>query len=277
MGNEKMIVDMHMHSTESDGTDTPEELLEKVRAEGISLFSLTDHDAVEGCRHIRPLLRKGDPEFVNGVEFSCRDAKGKYHILGYGYDIDAKPINELVEYARELRIYKLEVRLEFLESEFGFTFADEDLDILKGLYNPGKPHIANLMVRYGYAPDRNTAIREYIDKKKIKDVYILPGDAIEAIVASNGRPVLAHPTKGSGDQDIHGDEMDERLRHLLNLGLEGAECFYSSFSEAETQEMLQFAKKYHLYVSAGSDYHGNNKTVKLADTGLYQSYLNRKG
>ncbi|MBO6039968.1 MAG: PHP domain-containing protein, partial [Oscillospiraceae bacterium] len=85
-------IDLHMHSTVSDGTDAPEEILARVREAGITLFAVTDHDAVKAGRIIPPLLTEGDPAFLTGAEFSCRDEEGKYHILGYGYDPDAEPV-----------------------------------------------------------------------------------------------------------------------------------------------------------------------------------------
>ena len=90
-------IDLHMHTTISDGTDTPEEILEQVRETGLDVFSVTDHDAIlAGCR-IAPLLRRADPLFVTGVEFSCRDQYGQYHILGYGYNPEARAIRRIVE------------------------------------------------------------------------------------------------------------------------------------------------------------------------------------
>jgi predicted metal-dependent phosphoesterase TrpH len=90
-------IDLHMHSSVSDGTDTPRELLEKVRKSGMEVFSLTDHDAVKGYGMIRKALREGDPRFLYGAEFSCRDQEGKYHILGYGYDPDSPAIRSVIQ------------------------------------------------------------------------------------------------------------------------------------------------------------------------------------
>ena len=115
-------VDLHMHSTVSDGTDSPAELLEQVKKAGIGLFSLTDHDAIRGCGEIRSLLKPGDPRFVPGVEFGCRDEQGKYHILGYGYDPTTEPIRQVVELGHSYRMNKLKGRLDYLKSEFGVSF-----------------------------------------------------------------------------------------------------------------------------------------------------------
>ena len=262
------LIDLHMHSTVSDGTDTPEELLQRVREAKITLFALTDHDAVKGCGMIRKALRAGDPVLLNGVEFSCRDEDGKYHILGYGYDPESEAIRETVEAGHQMRIRKVEARLDYLRTVLGISFPEEESRRLLALDNPGKPHLGNLMVKYGYAKTKEEAINGYINNAWLKSKYIAPETAIKAILDSGGVPVLAHPVYGSGDQIIVGDEMDERLRHLIDRGLKGVEAFYSGFSIRLIKEMLYFAERYGLYVTAGSDYHGTNKLVELGDTGF---------
>ena len=261
-------IDLHMHTTVSDGTDTPEELIGRVRAAGIELFSVTDHDAIKGCQTVRDHLREGDPAFLSGVEFSCKDEKGRYHILGYGYEPEAPSIQDIVAEGHRLRMYKLDVRLAFLKDEFGFDFSEEDRAALHALDNPGKPHLGNLMVRYGYAPSKDVAIRDYIDKFKAGSAFVRPEDAIRAILGAGGIPVLAHPSYGRGDELILGDDMDRRLKRLMDYGLQGVEAFYSGFSPKLISEMLAFAGQYGLFVTAGSDYHGKNKLVRLGDTNL---------
>ena len=261
-------IDLHMHTTVSDGTDTPEEIIVRVRESGIGLFSVTDHDAVKAGRIIPPLLTEGDPAFLTGAEFSCRDEEGKYHILSYGYDPDAEPIRELVEKGHRLRIGKVAARLNFLKREFGFSFPQEELEALFALDNPGKPHIANMMVRHGYARSKEQAIKEFINRIRFRNEYVRPEDAIRGILGGGGIPVLAHPSYGDGDQLILGEKMDERLRHLMEFGLQGVEAFYSGFTPRLCREMLSFAERYELYVTAGSDYHGTNKMVLLGDTVL---------
>ena len=261
-------IDLHMHTTVSDGTDTPEELLAAVEAAEIDIFSITDHDAVKGCRRIPPLLKKNRPRFITGVEFSCRDEEGKYHILGYGYDPDAVSVNSLVAKGHGFRMQKVTARLDFLKERFGFAFSDEDVKKLLAMDNPGKPHIGNLMIKYGYAKTREEAIRDFIDQKKFKTMVISPEEAIGGILAGGGIPVLAHPTYGSGDQLILGEEMEQRIRHLLDFGLKGLEAYYSGFTAKIRNELLGFAERFGLYVTAGSDYHGSNKLIVPGDTGL---------
>ena len=261
-------LDLHMHSTVSDGTDTPAELLAFVRETGLALFSLTDHDAIKGCAVIRSLLQGGDPAFLPGVEFSCKDEKGKYHILGYGYNPGTEPIQSVVSLGHSLRMKKVQARLDFLKTRFGFDFPQEEIDKLLTLDNPGKPHIGNLMVQYGYTQTKETAIKEHIDKLRIRSDYVRPEQAIAGILGSGGIPVLAHPCYGSGDELIIGEELDDRIRRLMNYGLQGVEAYYSGFSEKLRQQVLSLAGKYRLYVTAGSDYHRRNKLVSLGSTGL---------
>ena len=261
-------IDLHMHTSVSDGTDSPAGIISRVKAAGLDVFSVTDHDAVKGCDIILSLLKPGDPAFITGAEFSCKDGEGKYHVLGYNYDPAAPSMAAVVEKGHALRMGKLQRRLDYLESEFGFSFSKEDLDALFSLDNPGKPHIGNLMVKYGYAPSKEIAIDSYINGYRAGSAYIRPEEAITAILGAGGIPVLAHPSYGRGDELILGDDMDKRLRRLMEFGLKGVEAFYSGFSAKIQNEMLAFAERYGLFVTAGSDYHGENKLVALGDTNL---------
>lgn len=261
-------IDLHMHSTVSDGSNTPAELLDCVRQTGLELFALTDHDAYKGCRQIIGLLREGDPAFLTGVEFSCRDEEGKYHILGYGYDPDAAPIRQVMENGHRVRMEKVHARLDFLQKHFGFRFPEEELAAILAMDNPGKPHIGNLMVKLGYAETKKQAIKEYIDQLHLDNEYLSPEEAIRGIRESGGIPVLAHPVYGSGDQIILGEEMENRLLRLMDFGLQGVEAYYSGFTKKLQAMMLELAHRYGLYVTAGSDYHGTNKLIPLGDTGL---------
>lgn len=261
-------IDLHMHTTVSDGTDTPEEILQRVKDAGLDFFAVTDHDALKGSKIISGLLKENDPAFITGVEFSCRDEEGKYHILGYAYDPDSEPINKVIEFGHSLRMKKVKARLEFLQNSFGYSFPEEEINNLLALDNPGKPHIGNMMVKYGYAKSIKEAIRESIDKFHFITEFIRPEQAIEAILASGGIPVLAHPFYGSGDQLIIGEAMEYRLEKLKGFGLQGVEAYYSGFTDKLRRQMIEYADRYDLLITAGSDYHGKNKLIPLGDTGL---------
>ncbi len=265
-------IDLHMHTVVSDGTDSLEEIIKKVQDAGIDLFSITDHDAIKAGMLVPPMLPVADPDkslgFIRGVEFSCRDEKGKYHILGYGYNPYIPGISEIVTEGHELRMKKTKARIEFLREAYGFDFPEEEIVQLLNRDNPGKPHIANMMIKYGYANDINEAMSKYINKKKFKNVHVRPEDAIEGILKSGGVPVLAHPAYGDGDDLIMGEELDERVRYLMDYGIRGVEAFYSGFTPKIQSEVLELAEKYNLYVTAGSDYHGGNKIVQMGWTNL---------
>ena len=265
-------IDLHTHTTYSDGTDTLSEIIGHVHEAGVDLFSVTDHDSIRAGIEMPDLLaerpQEERPSFIRGVEFSCKDEQGKYHILGYGYDPDVPGIAEVVAKGHDLRMTKTHARLEFLKEKYGFTFPEEEIRKLLSQENPGKPHIANMMVRHGYAESIAQAITEYIDKRKFQNVHVRPEEAIEGILKSGGIPVLAHPSYGDGDDLILGEEMEQRLHHLMEFGIAGLEAYYSGFSPKIQNEILGLAGKYGLYVTAGSDYHGHNKLVDLGWTNL---------
>lgn len=265
-------IDLHLHTQISDGTDSLTEIIENVRKAGLDLFSVTDHDSIKAGIMIPPMLEALEPEqrtaFVRGIEFSCEDEMGKYHILGYGYNSAVSGIAEVVEEGHRMRMRKTKARLQFLQKEFNFRFTEDEIDELLSKDNPGKPHIANLMIGHGYANDIQDAIKNYINKKEFQNEHVRPEDAIKGILKSGGIPVLAHPTYADGDGLILGDEMEQRLQHLIGFGLAGVEAYYSGFSPKIQSECLAFADQFDLYITAGSDYHGGNKMIEIGWTNL---------
>lgn len=257
--------DLHMHSIYSDGTDTPAALLKKVKAAGIDLFSLTDHDSCDGCAEMQKVLQPDDPAFIYGVEFSCRDNKGKYHILGYGYDPEKSSILEAVQITHSTRMDKAKNRLRFLEENYGFAFSEEEQNEFLALENPGKPHLAKMMLARGYVADKAEAFR-ILGGYHGKERYLSPEEAIDAILFADGIPVLAHGILADGSKVLTEEATEERISRLKANGLMGLECYYSGFTELQKSSMLKFAEIYNLFVTAGSDYHGANKTVKLGNT-----------
>ena len=261
------LIDLHIHTTVSDGTDTPEELVEKVKNAGITVFSVTDHDAIRAANVLSPLCT-GGPRFVPGVEFSCRDREGKYHILGYGFDPTSDAMRGLVKRGQLLRADKLLARVAYLRDIFGIELPEDEIFRLLSESNPGKPHLANLMVSLGYAATFREAMDKYLEKLPSAAEYVGPEEAIVGNLSGGGIPVLAHPLFGSGRERLNAEEMERRLIRLKECGLEGIEAYYSGFSPEMTAGLLTLADKYGFLVTAGSDYHGKNKTVLLGDTGL---------
>lgn len=257
--------DLHLHSIYSDGTDTPSSLLQKVKAAGIDLFSLTDHDSCDGCVEMQKVLQPDDPAFIYGVEFSCRDGKGKYHILGYGYDPEKSSIIEAVQITHSARLDKAKNRLKYLEDQYGFMFSEEEQNEFFALENPGKPHLAKMMLARGYVTEKSEAFR-ILGGYHGKERYLSPEEAIDAILFADGIPVLAHGILADGSKVLTEEETEERISRLKVNGLMGVECYYSGFTDLQKHIMLKFAETYNLFVTAGSDYHGANKTVKIGNT-----------
>ena len=263
-----MRIDLHMHSTASDGTDTPEALLAKVREEGLDIFALTDHDTYVGASKIQSLLKPGDPRFIPGIEFSCEDEDGKCHLLGYAYRSGETPVRRVARESHERRLRKVDVRLKYLRDTYGFHFDESDRQSLLAQSNPGKPHIARLMMGKGFASSISEAIDLYMGHFPKTEKPLDAGEAVRAVRESGGIPVLAHPVYGSGNSHLGRELLERRIRRLLREGLMGLETWYSTYTAGERALVTELAETFGLLQSAGSDYHGKNKTILLGQTGL---------
>lgn len=258
------LVDLHMHSTASDGKDTPLVLLEKVKQLGICCFALTDHDTVDGVREMEDLLTpETDITFIRGIEFSCITSAGKCHILGYNYDLEHPAFRDVLRKGADLRRRKLEQRLEFLRSEYQIVFTKEDIDIMRHMGSVGKPHLAELMVKMGVADSAADAINHYINHCPTLDSRLPAEEAIHAIQASGGISVWAHPYGGVGEKTLSESEFQAQFKKLRSIGIHGLECFYSQYSMDKVNILESYAKDAGLCVSGGSDYHGRKKFPAL--------------
>lgn len=255
------IIDLHMHSTVSDGTDSPVRIVEKAKRAGIRTFSLTDHDSIDGAEYLMEYSPDG-VTFIPGVEFSCYMDSGKCHILGYGFRPDNELLRDVIKYGRELRRDKLDKRIEFL-ADRGMCFPEEELYNLRRMPSVGKPHLGNLMVQYGYAPDRATAIDDILNQCPTGQSRVHAMDAIQAIIDAGGIPVWAHPLEEPGGKEVGSEKLQEMLRELMSLGIQGMECYYSKYSLAKCNSLAKIANENQIFISAGSDYHGMNKSVSL--------------
>ncbi len=258
-------IDLHMHTKYSDGTDSESELIDRLRKEGIKYFSVTDHDTIEGAMAVKKIVPE-DMNYVPGIEFSCRTSdRGKVHILGYNYDENDKEFRMAISEGHFMRIEKLEIRLKHLKEDHGIEFSDEDYKYVRSLTSTGKPHLAMLLIKYGYAESKKEAIEKYIDDKKIKndvtDTRIPSEDAVSGILSGGGIPVWAHPLGGINERRLTEEEFEGRLKLLINEGLKGLECWYSLYNEDEVEFLIKTAEKYDILISGGSDYHGKNKKV----------------
>ena len=258
--------DLHLHTTASDGSDTPSELLALVKEAGLTVISVTDHDTLEGCiEAIR--IPQDDVNIITGIEFSCHCYDGEdfdCHILGYGFDPESTELRAAIAHGRQMRFFKLEARLEYLADRHNIVFDEEELNWLRSLNSTAKPHIAKLLVKRGLADSISDAIELYLKGKNFPDDRIDAGEAISAIISAGGIPVYAHPIGGERERRLTVSELEPRVDALIKLGLRGLECYYSRYSAEDEQLLIDLARSRGLLVSAGSDYHGKNKTVELA-------------
>ena len=256
-------VDLHIHTTASDGTDSPENLLQNLQKAGINIFAVTDHDTIRGAMAVKRIIPRGF-RFIQGIEFSCWTQGGhRCHILGLNYDENNLDFQAALRTGDELRHRKFHRRIEILKSDFGITFTDDELDSLLKIPSVGKPHLANLLVAKGLAANRQEAIRNYIDKCKAGPSRIDAGLAVRAILSAGGIPVWAHPLGGESERELPEDMFMVVLNELISFGLKGLECWYSKYESRKCEWLTKQAQRRGLFISGGSDYHGTNKTVPL--------------
>lgn len=261
-----MFIDLHIHSTTSDGTDTPEEIAEKItQYSGIKIFALTDHDTIAGIEKL-PATFSDKTFFINGVEFSCKIADGaKCHILAYFFDAANKAFQQLLSKGNELRKIQLDIRLKYLSKKYNITFSESDIAEICQSTVVGKPHIVNFVVQK-FGLDKESLYKD-LRKCYVDDARQDAATVINAIKESGGISVWAHPLGGEGEPLLSKDEFKIRLKELCDLGIQGLECYYSRYTNEQENFLAQSAWKNNLLISGGSDYHGANKTIALGELG----------
>lgn len=248
--------DLHCHSLCSDGTDTPEELLEKAHLAGLQGLSITDHDTLaaytpalyEKSRQLKIAL-------LEGAEVSSEWGPFSVHILAYGKKLLSASFLEFLSEMQERRKERNSAILEKLK-ELGMVIAPEELASIE-TRSPGRPHIAALLVEKGHVSSVQEAFDLYL--KEGAPCYpfgckYTPEEVIDAIHSSGGKAVLAHPHfLGKTPQTA------ACKNALLGLPFDGMECYYAAFSEASSAPWLSLAKEKGWIVTGGSDYHGTIK------------------
>ena len=261
-----MFIDLHMHSTESDGTDSPEQIVKKITAEsGIKIFALTDHDTISGIEKIKKVLLS-EIFFINGVEFSCKIADDKKcHILAYFYDSANENFQKILRTGNELRKKQFDIRLNYLSKIYNINFTEDDVKAMCSSTVIGKPHIVNF-VSEKYGIDKEKLYKD-LRKCYVGDARQDAATVIKAIKDAGGIAVWAHPLGGEGESLLPQAEFLNRLQELINLGIGGLECYYSRYTDAQEKFLATTASENNLLISGGSDYHGTNKTIALGELG----------
>lgn len=253
-----------MHTAYSDGSDSIKELAAVITGRGLSVFAVTDHDTTDGCEEMKKILPRG-LTFICGEEFSSKTKIRECHILGYNMDIKNEGIISLNIRGMERRREKAENRLNFLREAFNIKFTDAELEKIHSSPYCGKPVIAAMLVEKGIAPDKRTAIKDYIEHYTEKEIKPDAIEVISAIHGAGGLAVWAHPLGGEGETHISGDGFISQLALIRSAGIDGLECYYSRYTDAETEYLRSAAESAGLYISGGSDYHGENKTVRAGE------------
>lgn len=250
-------IDLHTHSTESDGTLTPQELMSHAKETGLSAIALTDHDSIDGIAKARPAAEALGLELVPGVELST-DYNGKeVHILGY-YINEKDPaflarLKDFVD-GRDKRNEKMTALLRA-----------EGFDItMEGLYaeNPDsvitRAHFARYLVEHGFVKDRETVFAKYLGDNcrcYVPREKITPFEAIRLIRLGGGLAFFAHPVLCHMNQD----RLRAFIQELKDAGLTGMEAIYSMNTPEDETNMKKLAHEFDLLISGGSDFHGSNK------------------
>jgi predicted metal-dependent phosphoesterase TrpH len=256
---EKWKADLHLHTTASDGSDSSDSLLRKVKEKGIAYCAITDHDTLAGVHAVKEI--PSGVTLIAGIEFSTITKYREAHILGYGFDATHPVMKKVIDKGRLKRKRKLENRLVYL-SHLGYEFSQEDKEKLRQLNACAKPHLARMLMQYEYVSSMEEGIK-IVAGCHDDDDRLDYHEVIKAIHDANGWAVWAHPLGGEHKRHLAPWECERQLCLLLDAGIDGLECFYSRYNQEEEDYLCSLANRFQLTISGGSDYHGINKSVEL--------------
>jgi 3',5'-nucleoside bisphosphate phosphatase len=254
------FVDLHSHSTASDGTLTPGQVVQYAADAGLSAMSLTDHDTTAGIAEAQRTAAQLQIDFLPGIEISAQYPRpGTLHLLGYGIDPNHSALIDLTQNlntARRDRNLRIIARL----NELGVSITlDEVLAGASGTV--GRPHIAQVLVQKGYVKSKQQAFDKYLGQAA--NAYedketITPARAIAMIHAAKGLAVLAHPSQLKKTNTA---ELAHEIKTFTDFGLDGIEVIHSDHSDAFVEQLEALARQHHLLCTGGSDFHGEHKPL----------------
>jgi predicted metal-dependent phosphoesterase TrpH len=244
-------VDLHVHSTASDGKYAPEEIVRKAAVLGIRYLSITDHDSVAG---IEPAVKvaRAFPRltFIPGVEVSTDVAEGEIHILGYFIDYTRQELAANLKRFRTSREVRAQRMVDKL-GELGIAIDWARVREIAGAGAIGRPHVVQAMLEKGYVSSFKEAFDKYIGREGpayVEREKMTPEEAVALILRSGGIPVLAHPFTVK--------DMEKWVAVLKAAGLVGIEAYYKDNTPEDTEAVLKIAEKYGLIATGGTDFHG---------------------
>ncbi len=251
------FVDLHTHTTESDGTFTPEELILEAKRIGLSAIAITDHDSVSGIEKAAPIAAMQGIELIPGIELST-DYNGKeVHVVGLFIDTENEYLLEKIKEFKENRNNRNTMIIENLQKE-GFDITMEALVAENPDCVITRGNIARFLYEHGMIPTIQTAFEKYIGdncKCYVNRFKITPMDGVRLIKEAGGTAILAHPLLYHMSDTTLQTMVDE----MKEAGLDGIEAIYCTYTPSEERQMKCFAQKNQLLVSGGSDFHGGTK------------------
>ena len=258
------MIDLHSHTTASDGTFSPAQLVAEARRVGIRTLGITDHDTFSGYDQALPLSRAAGLDLICGIELSTKLHSHSVHLLGYFLNVDDPRLAEFRTWIRDLQESRRErnVRLVARLRELGLNITMEEAEACGGGMT-GRPHFARLLVEKGYVANMQQAFDEYLDESAKGYVTRREprfSEAVQRIREAGGIASLAHPIRLR--EDVAGV-----LPGLRADGLTAIEAYHSDHSPAQTELYLQLAGAHGLLVTGGSDFHGAAKPEIQLGTG----------
>jgi predicted metal-dependent phosphoesterase TrpH len=252
------VIDLHTHSTVSDGSDPPERIPELAAAAGCTAVALTDHDRLDGIAAAEARAAEVGVELVTGCEISCEFSPGTMHLLVYFIRDDDGPLqNELtrLQRARDDRNARLVQRLS---EELGLPITIEEIEAEAQGKGVGRPHVAAVLLRKGVVNSIQEAFDRYLAKGRpgyVDKERLEPDVALRLARESGGVSVLAHPLS----LQLEPAELERTVSELAALGLDGLEAIYGRFTPEERDGLAALAARHRLAVTGGSDHHGTYK------------------
>lgn len=265
------MIDLHIHSTASDGTLSPTSLAQAGQRAGLAAMALTDHDTVSGLPEFMAAGRNCHLQTVPGVEIACSWYSFSVHLVGLFIDYTNPGLLALLSQIRQARDKRNQLILQRLQ-ELGIKLSMADIVAETGSCNQGvlgRPHFARALVRGQYCQDHQHAFNSLLGrqgKAHVQSYLPLPAAAIAAIHAAGGVAVLAHPFGGVSDSGRA--RLRHKLQRLKTMGLDGVEVLYSDYSPEQQAAAASLAGELSLLPSGGTDFHGDNSPEVMIGHGL---------
>ncbi|MEW6670778.1 MAG: PHP domain-containing protein [Thermodesulfobacteriota bacterium] len=268
---QRVGIDLHIHTTASDGTSSPAQILTLARELELGAIAITDHDTLDSVKTSLQLGIPPELKFLTGVEISATPpppfrCPGSFHILGYGFRPEDPVLNQILFQLQDARNNRNPRIIERL-NRLGLDLSLEEVSQIAGHGLLGRPHIARLMVKKGYASSINDAFDNYLGKGKpayVDKFRVDTPQAIKLISDAGGLPILAHPYLLETESE---KELEDLVVMMKTMGLKGLEVYYPDHPPEHTALYVALAQKHGLLMTGGTDFHGALKPEIHLGTG----------